>query len=133
MKELNTLLENHPTSSDGLVFRGFVHIALGNSDLANRDFELASELFPRSASARYGMSVIKRIAGDYPAAIELLDEALEIDPTDEVCLLERAHLLRNKNNLVAATRDLDAVLENTPDFLPALLSRSDRHSTWKVR
>ncbi|MFN5285533.1 MAG: tetratricopeptide repeat protein, partial [Planctomyces sp.] len=124
LSELDTLLGSHPHSSDALVFRGFLHIALGNSDLAGRDFQRASELSPRLVSALYGLAVVKRTAGEFPAALQLLDAALQIDPTDEGCLLDRARLLATKDDLNAATRDLDTVLENAPDFLPALLSRA---------
>ncbi|MFN5434192.1 MAG: tetratricopeptide repeat protein [Planctomyces sp.] len=124
LSELDTLLGSHPHSSDALVFRGFLHIALGNSDLAGRDFQQASDLSPRLVSALYGLAVVKRMAGEIPAALQLLDAALQIDPTDEGCLLDRARLLATKDDLNAATRDLDTVLENAPDFLPALLSRA---------
>lgn len=124
LAELNTLLSYHPDDSDALSFRGFLHIANGNSDLAAHDFQQAIDVAPHLLSPVYGLSIVKRLAGDHSAALALLDAALQKDPSHEACLLDRARLLATKDNLQDAAHDLSTILENDPTCLPALLSRA---------
>lgn len=121
---LNSILSKHPTNCDALCFRGFLQIARGDSELAAADFQKAIDSAPHALWPIYGLSVAKREAGDYAEALSLLDTALKIDPSHEASLFDRARLLATRDDLQAASHDLNAILESDPTSLPALLSRA---------
>ena len=62
--------------------------------------------------------------GDRKQALKILDQALEIDPSNEECLLDRSRMSMSEHDLDAAGKDLDLVIQSSPDLLPALFSRA---------
>lgn len=56
----------HPQDSDGLVQRGYVHLALGDRQQAERDFRAALTIAPAYEDARAGLALINERENDTP-------------------------------------------------------------------
>jgi tetratricopeptide (TPR) repeat protein len=70
-------LEFNPSSVDGLVVQGMLHIAQMRTDEAKGQFERVLELAPRAGRAWLGLGTLALLAKDLGAAKELFEKALQ--------------------------------------------------------
>lgn len=64
---LDRWLAQHPADSDALVQRGYAHLALGDLNAAQRDFEAALAIAPGYADASAGLQQVARRRDETPA------------------------------------------------------------------
>ncbi|MFM7056627.1 MAG: tetratricopeptide repeat protein, partial [Planctomycetota bacterium] len=125
LSELNLLLTELPDAAPLLVLRGRVHLRLGQPQQAAADFDRAMQLDPQNADALQGRAVVFIEEHQPELAMSLLDTALRIQPAEPNSLLARARLLWEDNELPRAEKDLTTLLDDTPEFVPALLFRGE--------
>jgi tetratricopeptide (TPR) repeat protein len=78
-----SLLPQHPAPHDGL---GLSLARLDNFDAAIREHEAAIALEPRNAKARRNFAETLLRAGDAPRALEVVEQALAIEPQDQYAI-----------------------------------------------
>jgi serine/threonine protein kinase/tetratricopeptide (TPR) repeat protein len=72
-------LELKPTSAVQ-AYRGWMHVIVGATQLAERDFELAIELDPTNSDAFNGRGFVRAIQKDFPGAMSDAERSVELGP-----------------------------------------------------
>jgi aspartate beta-hydroxylase len=85
---------------------------------------------PNSLDLRLNMALAYRLAGNFPAAVEVLDEVLAIDPYQFMALLSKAAILERMGQAASAARTYEAALALAPpdDLTPAALKAPIAHA-----
>lgn len=104
-------IELQPASPEHRAALGKIHLTLGQLGNAEQAFEQALAIDPALPEARQGMAELSRRNGDYAAALEHLDAALE-DPRLDRRTTEALEALETR---IAAERDRFAELSGKVD------------------
>jgi tetratricopeptide (TPR) repeat protein len=75
-------LHYHPNSDRLILQRGVIYASRSQLDLADQDFQRASQLAPDKTLGDAALGVSYMQAGNYPKAIEILRERLQLKPKD---------------------------------------------------
>jgi len=114
-----------PNISKTYLTRGRIHLALGNTQLAERDFERAKKIFfPAGDLEEYfrtGDLYYQR--GAYRHAIEEFSKVLDRDPENIDALNNRGNSYSQLEKYDAAVRDFDLVIGLDPGFALAYHNR----------
>jgi len=114
-----------PNISKTYLTRGRIHLALGNTQLAERDFERAKTIFfPAGDLQEYfrtGDLYYQR--GAYRHAIEEFSKVLDRDPENIDALNNRGNSYSQLGKYDAAVRDFDLVIGLDPGFALAYHNR----------
>jgi tetratricopeptide (TPR) repeat protein len=105
--------------------RGYVHLALGDTDRAAQDFQRAREVFAMPVDADNLLLEGDRLmkAGRYVDAIWVYDRVLEWDPRDVRALNDRANAYSYLDRFPEAINDLTRVIALDPSFIVAYHNR----------
>jgi len=115
-------VEMAPTLSDAHLAVGLVNLYFDwDWDAAERHMRLAVELSPRSARARYGLSLWLLVQHRYQEAIQEADFALELDPLSLPMNFNVGYLNYFAGNNDRAIAQFEKVLEMDPSFAQASL------------
>src|SRR3984893_10719745 len=115
-------VEMAPTLSDAHLAVGLVNLYFDwDWDAAERHMRLAVELSPRSARARYGLSLWLLVQHRYQEAIQEADFALELDPLSLPMNFNVGYLNYFAGNNDRAIAQFEKVLEMDPSFVQASL------------
>ena len=115
-------VEMAPTLSDAHLAVGLVNLYFDwDWDAAERHMRLAVELSPRSARARYGLSLWLLVQQRYQEAIQEADFALELDPLSLPMNFNVGYLNYFAGNNDRAIAQFEKVLEMDPSFAQASL------------
>jgi len=118
---VNRALSSNSTLVDALVIRGNIYLHQEEIDLAEKDFDRALALQPKSFDANIGQIRIALLQ-DYPGlAFEYVKVAVELakgDREEATALYWRAITLIELGEMNSAIRDLEAVLAFPEDILP---------------
>jgi serine/threonine protein kinase/Tfp pilus assembly protein PilF len=79
IEDFTKALELQPTSAVQ-AYRGWMHVVVGATQLAERDFALAIELDAANGDAHNGRGFVRAIQGDFAGAIEDAENALKLGP-----------------------------------------------------
>lgn len=127
LEVLNVGLHYRP-QSDRLVFqRGIAHAMKNEFDLADKDFQLASQLAPDKNLSYVGLGVSYMQTGNVAEAIRALRERIKEKPADATLqyLLGKALLRSGAHpgdaDFAEARRALEASFKLSPDFVPSLV------------
>jgi exosortase len=77
---LQTVLTKRPSDPEGLLLRGTLRLAQGETAAAVQDFQHVLKLEPRLAVAHYRLGLAQLRAGNIQQARAALNEALSVDP-----------------------------------------------------
>jgi non-specific serine/threonine protein kinase len=115
-------VEIAPSLSDAHLAVGLVNLYFDwDWDAAERHMRLAVELNPRSARARYGLSLWLLVQHRYQEAIQEADFALELDPLSLPMNFNVGYLNYFAGNNDRAIAQFEKVLEMDPSFVQASL------------
>ncbi len=87
---------------------------------AERAIDEAIAIDPKRGDAVAMKGQIKVLAGDLPAGLALMDQAVSVTPDMSAIRLERANLFMNMNQNAKAQADVDTVLKAEPRNAPAI-------------
>jgi len=122
MDVLKVGLHYHPESARLIFQRGVLHAMHGESDRAEKDFELASRLAPDKNFSYVGMSLNSLQKGDLAHAIQVLHRRIREKPDDFMLqyLLGRALLqtgaVAGSSDFLTAQRALETSIRLNPNF-----------------
>ncbi len=113
--DITRAIEIDPSQIDALRLRATVFERQGRWDEALRDRMEVVRLFGDDALSfvELGQSLIE--TGQLDAAVEVLDQALRLQPQNPQALLERGKLRRLRGELILALTDLARAVEISPD------------------
>jgi tetratricopeptide (TPR) repeat protein len=104
-----------------LVNRGLVAARSGEFAAALKDLDAAQRADPlRAVFALRGKSWIAERAGDLERSLEFVEQALDAQPGDVWCLLQRGRLRIEAEDYAGARADLRAALETNAELVDAL-------------
>jgi tetratricopeptide (TPR) repeat protein len=112
-----------PDHSETYFQRAIAEQWLRDYDAALKDVDRAVETGAPKARAAYARARIRELSGDKDAAKRELNEAMLLEPTDELTWQARG-AARVNFDLAGALKDFDAVLAINPRSLAALQNRS---------
>ena len=95
--------------------RGGILLDTGDKAAALSDFEAATKLDPRKASAYLGISLVEAASGHVAAALDAANTCMSIEPGKWQCLSIHGQLEQTAGDGAAAARDFDASLAVNPD------------------
>ena len=114
-EEAKKLLENaqetHPGENLPYSTLANIYLAQGNRTNAIGVYELQLTRQTNNVPVQINLSALRIMQADYAASIELLDRALSLDPKNPGALINRAIAHLRVNNLSAARRDYEMLLE----------------------
>ncbi|MEN3950866.1 XrtA/PEP-CTERM system TPR-repeat protein PrsT [Iodidimonas sp. SYSU 1G8] len=110
--------------SAAMALRGRAYLGLERFDEAQAAFEAATELAPRSTSAKIGHARVLIQRKENERAIALIDEALVIDPSFAGAKVLKGEMQRMQRQLPAALATFDGLLKANPRHVEALLGRA---------
>ncbi len=120
--DLVLTIDSHLTAAR--LLRGLLHINQNALDKAADDLDHVLQQPGFFGLAFFGRALVHRLRGEYELALQLLNQALLMDPTDADCLRERAILAAIRSEMTAAEQDINESLLWKPDDLRALLIRA---------
>lgn len=122
VRDFTTLHVRDPEHPYALANRGIAYAWLGNRDLAERDFARVRPGEPGWAIVLRGRAVLAMHRKDHRQAVDLLSQALKLDPEDRFALRMRADayweigerdLARDDDDRLTALKDQDSVRQRT--------------------
>jgi len=136
LETVEALLRRRPNDTAALELKGDVLTNLGRRPEALAAFEAAQALNPGDANLRQKIeevrvdvpgllsrALIASASGNYPQALNLFDEILEIEPSNVNALIGKAVAYRRSGKPSEALNCLDLVLNYQPTNASALLNR----------
>jgi tetratricopeptide (TPR) repeat protein len=124
-EEAKNILERsareHPTNAVPLVVLGDLEIELQTYAAAVRHLNAALALKSADDSARMWLAVAYKSKGDVPDALAELAKVLARDPKNALAYYERAQILADRNENVAALRDAEKAVDLQPNPAGRLL------------
>jgi Flp pilus assembly protein TadD len=133
LEVLNVGLHHRP-QSDRLVFqRGIAHAMKNEFDLADKDFQLASQLAPDKNLSYVGLGVSYMQTGNVAEAIRTLRERIKEKPADATLqyllgkALIRSGASRGDAEFVDARTAIETSVKLSPAFVPSLVELAKMH------
>lgn len=136
LENLEALLHRRPNDVGALELKGDVLTSLGRRPEALAAFEAAQALNPQDANLRQKIeevrvdvpgllsrALIASASGNYPQALNLFDDILEVEPSNVNALIGKAVAYRRSGKPNEAVNCLDMVLNYQPTNASALLHR----------
>ncbi len=120
---LDNLLKMEPDSVVALDLRGIAAEHLGAPEPAMKDYERALELQPDRHDVRRRLVELYLAARQLEKAQDHIDKLMEMEPKNPLHRLVQARCAFEKDDLLAAKKQLDVLLKDVPDMIPALLLR----------
>ncbi len=138
LETVETFLAQRPNDVWALELKGDVLTSLGRRPEALAAFEAAQALDPKNENVRQKIeevrvdvpgllsrALIASASGNYPQALNLFDEILEVDPGNVNALIGKAVAYRRSGKPQEALNCLDLVLRIQPTNASALLNRGN--------
>jgi Flp pilus assembly protein TadD len=79
-KDCDHAVALNPKSTETLLDRGFLKLAIGKNPAADADFRKATTMDPQNAAALFGHSLIVALGGNPAGSRKDRDRALDLDP-----------------------------------------------------
>ncbi|MGB8984736.1 MAG: site-2 protease family protein, partial [Anaerolineales bacterium] len=108
--DLLRALELAPDNEMCLLLRGDLHFIDRDYDSALEWYEKAHQLHPKSALPYYGCAIVKKVKGEFQAALEDFDKAVSLRIGFPICHVERSMAYFRLGNLDAAHKDQETAL-----------------------
>ena len=124
LKEIQPQGVDPDRRSAAMALRGRAYLGLEHFDEAQAAFEAATELSPKSATAKIGLARVLMQNKQSDKAMALIDEALVIDPNFAGAKILKGEMQRMARQLDAALRTFNEVLKANPRQVEALLGRA---------
>jgi hypothetical protein len=119
-----TVLKVDPESADGLYFRGWARLHLGDAAAARADLDAALALSPRDAAALSARAWTRLRQGDHVGGATDAEAALEVSPGWVPAAAARGWARACGGDLAGAIADLDYAAGATPQAARLFLLRS---------
>jgi tetratricopeptide (TPR) repeat protein len=104
------------------VARGVIELTKRDSAGAESDFRKALELDPRSSAAYDALANLLEARGDITQAGQAFRSAAELSPTRSARRMRYVEFLIATGASDKASKDLAAITDKAPDFIPALIA-----------
>ncbi|HYM40195.1 MAG TPA: tetratricopeptide repeat protein, partial [Thermoplasmata archaeon] len=138
LETVEAILRRKPNDTSALELKGDVLTNLGRRPEALAAFEAAQALDPQDANLRQKIeevrvdvpgllsrALIASASGNYPQALNLFDDILEVEPSNVNALIGKAVAYRRSGKPNEALNCLDLVLDYQPNNASALLNRGN--------
>lgn len=109
--DLTMAIQMEPPDPSDYVDRGYFYLRRSRYTEALQDFLAGARQDPKGARFRYGAGRVQANMHNYPAAIELYNEAIRLNPKDGVSFLSRAEANLNLKKLAEAKTDYDRAIK----------------------
>jgi tetratricopeptide (TPR) repeat protein len=136
LEPVESLLRKRPNDSSALELKGDLFSHLGRRPESLAAYEGAQALDPSNANLRQKIeevrvdvpgllsrALIASASGNYPQALNLFDDILEVEPSNVNALIGKAVAYRRSGKIQEALNCLDLVLSIQPANASALLNR----------
>jgi tetratricopeptide (TPR) repeat protein len=117
--DLRRAIELNPKLSEAFSYYGMVLLSTGDRVGARAAFERELQSDPNDFTSNLHLGAMLRTDRDYVGAMKYLRHALQIRPNDPGVLFEIASIEITQGQLVEATRDLEFLVKEAPDFIEA--------------
>jgi predicted Zn-dependent protease/tetratricopeptide (TPR) repeat protein len=114
---------NAPDLARAHVRRGWQYRDQGRLDDALVDFEVATQIAPRSSEAFEALGALSRQKGDLVRAAASFEHALQIDPDNARAYVGRGNVYAMRHELDPALADFDRAIALRPEYAFTYLSR----------
>jgi tetratricopeptide (TPR) repeat protein len=112
-------VESNPKLPDAYAYYGVALLYSGDRAQARKAFENELELDASDFTANLYLGVLSGENRDYAGAMEYFHRALATRPHDPGTRFEAASIELQQGELAEATRDLESLVKDTPDFSEA--------------
>jgi tetratricopeptide (TPR) repeat protein len=119
----NKLVDLLPDAAGSYNLRGRVYLGKSDYTLATYNFSKATQLYPNSLDARFGMAETYRMKSE-DGAITFLNEAVDKAPKAPDAYVQRAYMYLNMSENVKARADIDQALQLDPMYFDGLEART---------
>mmetsp|Transcript_834 Transcript_834/g.2434 ORF Transcript_834/g.2434 Transcript_834/m.2434 type:complete len:138 (+) Transcript_834:603-1016(+) len=93
---------------------GHVYLKQEKYGLAEQHFRVALSLHPESSSLCYHLGCCLTLQGRKEEGLEILNDAVRLDPSNPIARFERAKILTGLNQLREAYEDLSILVDELP-------------------
>lgn len=114
MEDVNAILAQNPDEETAILLRGKVKEATGHTEEAEADYRLVTEINPFNEQAYLCLGVLYINLKKLQVAIELFDEAIELNPRFADAYKERGRAKLLNNDKEGSVEDMKKALELNP-------------------
>ena len=125
IRVLNAGLECDPNHATILAYRGQAYTLLGQSDLAEKDYNDALSSNPSNLGALYGLGMLRIDQEAYDEADHLFTQLIEAHGGNPPVYVERAYARAKQGKIRDAIDDCTKALNIDPNFVAALSTRAE--------
>jgi len=121
-EDLKKAIELNPNLPEAFAYYGMALLSTGDQVGARKAFERELHSDPNNFVSNLHMGVLLREDADYDGALQFLHHALEIRPGDPGVRYQIASIEVACGQLDEATRDLESLVKDSPNFIEAHVS-----------
>ena len=128
LADFDAAVKADPSNSEALQGRALMYLQIGDSDKALADLKTLSQKDGDNPAAIGAMAEVLTNLKKYDEALNYANKVIELAPQSTLGYNLRSRIHVMKDDLKAATKDLDKALEIDDEDIPALLMRSRLHA-----
>ncbi len=121
-EDLRKAVELNPNLPEAFAYYGMALLSTGDQAGARKAFERELQSDPNNFVSNLHMGVLLREDADYDSALRYLHHALQIRPGDPGVRYQIASIEISQDHLAQATRDLESLVKDSPNFIEAHVS-----------
>ena len=124
-EKFNDALRLDPQNLNSHLGLGWVHLNQFDLENSRKEFEYVKSVAPENAEAYYGLGVLALSISEYERAIDLLNEALRLDPSIFAANIYKGYAYFRQDRYSDAENAFQSVLKVQPDNYSALNGLGD--------
>jgi tetratricopeptide (TPR) repeat protein len=121
-EDLQKAIKLNPNLPEAFAYYGMALLSTGDQLGARKAFERELHSDPNNFVSNLHMGVLLREDADYDGALKFLHHALQIRPGDPGVRYQIASIEIARGQLAEATRDLESLVKDSPNFIEAHVS-----------
>jgi tetratricopeptide (TPR) repeat protein len=121
-EDLRKAVDLNPNLPEAFAYYGMALLSTGDQAGARKAFEHELQSDPNNFVSNLHMGVLLREDADYEGALKYLNHALQIRPDDPGVRYQIASIEIAQGHLPEATRDLESLVRDSPNFIEAHVS-----------
>jgi tetratricopeptide (TPR) repeat protein len=121
-EDLRKAIELNPNLPEAFAYYGMALVSTGDQAGARKAFERELQSDPNNFVSNLHMGVLLREDADYDGALKYLHHALQIRPDNPGVRYQIASIEVAQGRLTEATRDLESLVKDSPNFIEAHVS-----------
>jgi tetratricopeptide (TPR) repeat protein len=121
-EDLRKAIELNPNLPEAFAYYGMALLSTGDQAGARKAFERELQSDPNNFVSNLHMGVLLREDANYDGALKYLNHALKLRPDDPGVRYQIASIEIAQGRLPEATRDLESLVKDSPNFIEAHVS-----------